>query len=146
MDNQVFVFKVALKYAKRIWRRIAIPGDHTLADLHDAIFDAFDRFDEHLYSFYFTANPSSKSRSRLRGVPEYTHPHSQTGNNAAATRISSLRLNLKDRFEYLFDYGDDCWHEITLEETRPMETGQTYPQVIAARGDSPPQYPDMEEE
>jgi len=146
MDNQVFVFKVALKYAKRIWRRIAISGDHTLADLHDAIFNAFDRFDEHLYSFYFTANPSSKSRSRLRGAPEYTHPHSQTGKNAATTRIKSLRLKPKDKFEYLFDYGDDWWHEITLEEARPMETGQTYPRVIAAQGDSPPQYPDMEEE
>ena len=35
--NSVFVFKVALKYQKRIWRKIAIRGDQSLATLHDAI-------------------------------------------------------------------------------------------------------------
>ena len=48
----LYMFKVALSQQKRIWRRIGIRSDQTLDDLHAAIFDAFDRFDEHLYSFY----------------------------------------------------------------------------------------------
>ena len=49
----IFVFKVALAGQKSIWRKIAMRGNQTLDDLHEAIFDAFDRYDEHLYSFYF---------------------------------------------------------------------------------------------
>lgn len=51
----MFVFKVALKGARRIWHRIAIRSDQTLDDLHKAIFNAFDRYDEHIYSFYIPA-------------------------------------------------------------------------------------------
>jgi len=34
----LYVFKVALAGQKSIWRRIAIPSDQTLDDLHEAIF------------------------------------------------------------------------------------------------------------
>ena len=59
MPESVYVFKVALSGSKRIWRRIAMRPAQTLDDLHEAIFTAFDRYDEHLYSFFF---PTSQSR------------------------------------------------------------------------------------
>lgn len=34
-----------------VWRDIEVDGTHTLADLHRAIFDAFDRWDHHAYEF-----------------------------------------------------------------------------------------------
>ena len=54
-----------------IYRKIAIRGDQTLKDLHDAIFDAFDREKEHLYSFSFPDKPT-KSKRTIIGSPEYT--------------------------------------------------------------------------
>jgi len=57
MPHPVFIFKVALAGRKNIWRKIAIKGNQTLDDLHGAIFDAFDRYDDHLYSFYFPLKP-----------------------------------------------------------------------------------------
>jgi hypothetical protein len=33
------------------WRRIAMRDDLTLGDLHAAIFQTFDRYDEHWYTF-----------------------------------------------------------------------------------------------
>jgi hypothetical protein len=48
-----YCLKINLKGEKRIWRLIAMRGDQTLDDLHEAIFLAFDRFDPHLYSFSF---------------------------------------------------------------------------------------------
>ena len=53
----IYTFKVKLKFAKRIWRRIDIRSDQTLKNLHDIIFTAFDRYDEHLYTFYDTKIP-----------------------------------------------------------------------------------------
>ena len=66
-EKKVYLLKVTLTGAKDIWRRIAIRGNHTLRTLHEAIFRAFDRYDFHLYSFFFP-QPGS------RDAQEYTHP------------------------------------------------------------------------
>ena len=42
---------------KEISRVIEIRGDQTLGQLHDAIFEAYDRSDEHLYEFQFGKRP-----------------------------------------------------------------------------------------
>lgn len=143
--NSVFVFKVALKYQKRIWRKISVRGDQSLATLHDAIFNAFDRYDDHLYSFYFSSKPTSTSRNRLDGALRYGCPYSESDDRANITRIDSLPLKLKGQFEYLFDYGDEWWHEITLTEIQPLQNEVIYPIIIESRGDSPAQYPDDED-
>ena len=51
---------VTEKFAKKnpeISRTIQIRGDQTLEDLHHAIFDAFDRGEEHMYEFQFGKRP-----------------------------------------------------------------------------------------
>ena len=68
-DTKVYIFKVALTDAKRIWRRIAIRGDQTLEKLHETIFEAFDRYDPHLYSFYFPKS-GGRGREQLRDAAE----------------------------------------------------------------------------
>lgn len=150
----VYLFKVALKGHQRVWRRVPLRSDQSLHDLHQAIFDAFDRFDEHLYSFYFPP-PGSRGRAWLRDAKEYTHPDVAAGPhlfaddptpNAARTNIASLGLGSGQRFYYLFDFGDSWWHEITVEQTDGVDDHQTYPRVIEQRGDSPPQYPEVEED
>ena len=45
----VCILKVALASSKKIWRKISIRQGQTLHVLHDIIFDAFDRDDEHMY-------------------------------------------------------------------------------------------------
>jgi len=46
------ILKVALDGRRGTWRRIAICDNQTLGDLHRAIYRAFDRYDDHLYTFY----------------------------------------------------------------------------------------------
>ena len=66
--------------------------------------------------------------------------------NAATTKLSSLGLQPKQVFLYLFDFGDEWLHEITVEaiDAKP-ETGK-YPRVLEKHGQSPPQYPELDEE
>lgn len=146
--QEIYVFKVALKDNKRIWRKIAISSKQTLDDLHKAIFSAFDRYDEHLYSFYFTES-QGRSRSRLRNVPQYTHPYNVEENsffanekiyNATETLIEDINLKENQKFEYLFDFGDEWWHEITVEKIGSLPQRGTYPRIIEKRGESPSQY------
>ncbi len=150
----VFVFKVALQAQKKIWRRIALRSDQTLDDFHDCIFDAFDRYDEHLYSFYLPP-PGSKGRRAIMDAVEYTSPImlEQSGPfgwteayDASKTAIHSLRLETKCQLRYLFDFGDDWWHEITVEQIDGTPDDGKYPRVVERRGESPPQYPDLEED
>ena len=150
----VYLFKVALQGAKRIWRRIAVRSDQTLDAFHEAVFKAFDRYDEHLYSFYFP-QPGSRGREVLRDAVEYTHPYNAEQDdlfgdrplhNAAKTRLSALHLEPGQTFLYLFDFGDSWWHEVKVERTdAPVEAG-SYPRIVDRRGDSPPQYPEDDED
>ncbi len=144
----IYTFKVKLKFAKRIWRRIEIRSDQTLEELHNVIFTAFDRYDEHLYAFYNTKNPNSVSRDRLHNVPQYTDSSgvglfSQNIFDASKTFLSSLNLNEKNTLEYLFDFGSECWHILELEKIYELKQVRTkYPNIVEKKGESPDQYPE----
>jgi hypothetical protein len=152
VPQPIFVLKVALAGNRHTWRRIALRGNQTLDDLHEAIFDAFDRYDEHLYSFYFP-KPGSRGRARIRDAQEYVCPYMAEGPawdepdvKTADAPLTSLGLSPKRKFYYLFDFGDEWWHEITVEQIdAPAEKGK-YPRVLETHGASPPQYDDLDEE
>jgi len=146
--GNVYILKVALERDKKVWRKIAIRGGQTLQDLHDVIYDAFDRDDEHLYSYYIPAFlAKSRTNKVMRTAKEYTHPYSLSGDmfdneasNAAETSIESLYLSTGQKFFYIFDFGDSWWHEITVEETNGTPDGEKYPRIVQRQGESPPQY------
>lgn len=156
-ETGIFTFKVKLKYVKRIWRCIAIRGDQTLDDLHEAIFVAFDRYDDHLYSFYIGERLKTVGRRGRSGI-EYTQPYNfeerwlpllefeEPPRNAAQTTIESLNLTPKQIIEYVFDFGDDWEHEIVVESIDGERQTGTYPRILNRRGDSPPQYEMVEED
>jgi hypothetical protein len=152
--ERLYILKVALSHSKRIWRRIEITGNQSLGQLHETIFRAFDRYDPHMYSFYFT-KPGSKARGRFASAPEYTHPSAveedsvwrhKKLHDASITNISNLNLRVKDRFEYLFDFGDDWLHEITVEKVLDIFPKGGYPKIAERKGESPPQYPEYDDE
>ena len=112
---EVYTFKVALDSDKRTYREIEILGDQTTGDFHEIIFKAFDRDEEHLYSFYLTRKPV-KSVGRRYDFPEYTNAEVGEGGNlflwdhkthdAYSTNIEELDLKIKDKLYYIFDFGD----------------------------------------
>jgi hypothetical protein len=55
-----------------VWRDIELDGSHTLADFHEAIFEAFDRWDTHGYEFT-TYNEDGMATRR------YVAPHFYDG-------------------------------------------------------------------
>lgn len=154
--GSVCTLKVFLVGSKKIWRKIAIRQGQTLHDLHNIIFEAFDRYDEHMYSFFFPRLPVKKFNPRkiYGGSDEYTHPYacedpgpfSGEGKNAAMTTIESIHLKEGQVFFYLFDFGDDWWHEITVEQIGGKADEGNYPRIEERKGKSPDQYPDSDEE
>ena len=147
----LIVLKVRLAYDRDIWRRIAIRGDQTLDHLHEAIYGAFDRDDEHMYTFYFPIGLKKNKNPRmgskwLRDVPNYSCDGDDDGFQIGDPHLNRLKLMPKQVLYYLFDYGDEWWHEIEVESTGgKLESGK-YPRVVEKQGKSPPQYENEDDE
>ena len=65
------MFRARLFGLSSVKRRVALRGDHTLADLHLALQDAFEWDNEHLYAFWLDGRfwslrePLSQMSSRI---------------------------------------------------------------------------------
>ncbi len=140
-DNPVniYTFKVSLKGSPKVWRKIEIKGSQTLHNLHKAIFEAYERYDEHLYAFFLSNKPWDSSSEY--GLPD---PES-SAKNAKRARMDSLGLPVKKRFLYLFDFGDEWWHSIELTSIKQQEPKGKYPRIIESQGEAPLQYADDDE-
>ena len=135
------------KFAKRnpvISRTIKIAGDQTLEDLHHAIFDAFDRFDEHMYEFQFGKGPNDPKGKRYVLPHAFDSSERKAAGDVAKTTIESLGLKVDQAFGYWFDFGDDWWHQINVVTIDDAVPKGKYPKVVKRVGKSPPQYPDEE--
>jgi hypothetical protein len=134
---------------RKISRTIEIRGDDTLADLHYAIFDAFDREDEHLYEFQFGGSRPMDPEARRYGPPmAMVDPFGDGDGSADAERttLDSLGPEIGDVFGYWFDFGDDWWHQIEVLAIAEGATRGGPPKVTRSVGASPPQYVDWDEE
>ena len=132
-----------------ISQTILIRGDQTLQQLHDIIFDAFDREDEHMYEFQVGG-----TRPMDAGARCYVHSAVAAGpcgdqhvdGLASETMLDALQMKAGQAFFYWFDYGDDWWHRIKVVAILQAVAGEFYPKVIAKVGASPPQYPDCDDQ
>jgi hypothetical protein len=148
-----YQFKVSIMGLPKVYRVIEASGNCTFDDLHDAIFAAFDRYDEHLYSFFITKS-DSKSRRSIMQAPEITHPEAMEDfmgfgkktRSTANTTIDDVQLEVKDVFHYLFDFGDDWWHRIRVESITESSSGKKSVRIVKSVGQSPPQYPEYVDE
>jgi hypothetical protein len=130
-----------------ISRTIQIRGDQTLEELHYAIFDAFDREEEHMYEFQIGGKSPMDPKARRYVMASIIEDKSKPAGYVSHTTLGSLGLQADDAFGYWFDFGDDWWHQINVlaidEKAHPR---RKYPKVIKRVGESPPQYANWDEE
>lgn len=129
----MFQFKIQIKDLKKppVWRRVLVPETFTFHQFHEVIQVAFEWFDEHLYQF----TPKGYGTEPKISIPsEYEWEPS----------VDSTKLKLKDIFKtkgqsfvYIYDFGDDWTHKITLEEI--TEEKGIKPSCIAGKGACPPE-------
>ena len=125
--------------SKVVLRVIEIRGDQTLEDLHQAIFQAHDRREQHPYEFQFGKRPFDPEGTNY-GLPE---PKKKKGReDARTTKLDDLGLKPERAFGYWFDFGDDWYHQVQVERIEQAIPTVTYPRVIKRVGKSPPQYPE----
>ncbi|KAF5415089.1 MAG: hypothetical protein C5S48_06960 [Candidatus Methanogaster sp.] len=130
-----YIFRVTL--AKNLWRRIEISADDTLLDLHSSIQEAYDFDYDHLYSFFMDGRPWSRER--------FVSPYEDDGPYVDEVSIGNLGLYVGQNILYLFDYGDEWYFQVKLEEIRKEGSKPREPTIIEEEGEAPEQYEYYEE-
>ena len=124
-------------------RTFEITGKQTLYDLHMNIQYAFDWDNDHMFSFYLSENFFDRN-NEYSANPLGEHIVSNFGKAtkpAAKAQLRDLHLSAGFSFWYLFDYGDELVHRVTVEEVREITSqDMDLPKMINKTGNAPPQY------
>ena len=101
--------KIGIRGAKPpIWRRLRLPADTTLANLHHVIQAAFGWEDCHLHHFL-----DDEGR---RYTPADYKSWDDAPADEAATRLRDVVRQVGDKIRYEYDFGDSWEHEIVVED------------------------------
>lgn len=120
--------KVTLASTKPpIWRRLEVPSVMTLAELHEILQTAFDWDGGHLW-VYETPNG------------EYGLPDPQMNfEDARRVSLGSAAPSVGSKITYVYDFGDDWRHLISVEAIGPSDDKVDYPRCTAGRRAAPPE-------
>lgn len=112
-----------------IWRRLLIPEDFTLFELHRAIQIAFGWEDYHLHAF------------KLHGRRYNTSRTGQRHRDAAGKEVKliDLQLRVRQRILYEYDFGDLWQHEIRVEAKIERNPAKNYPACADGARAGPPE-------
>jgi hypothetical protein len=128
--TRVFQLKIQLREVRPpVWRRVLVPGEMTLAELHEVMQTAMGWSNSHLHEF------------EVEGV-QYGVPDSDWGLDEVAdeSRVKLFRVAREDaRLRYAYDFGDGWQHDITVEKVLSPQPGTRYPCCIAGRRACPPE-------
>lgn len=133
---RVMRFRITLDGIKPpIWRLIDVPEAYSFWDLHVAIQDSMGWLDYHLHSFN-TPRGHDRIRSNI-GIPDH-----ELDNGVVAgweVPLSSFFVEIGDRLEYEYDFGDGWSHEIMLVGILLKEPRLKYPLCVDGRRACPPE-------
>jgi hypothetical protein len=130
LGGSVYQVKVTLKGIKPpIWRRVLLPPEISLERLHHVLQTVMGWTDSHLHEFI------------IDGVP-YGDTSVDTGRdmkNEKRYRLNQVVLGEKDKFSYIYDWGDYWDHEILVEKIVAHTESMAYPVCLAGRRACPPE-------
>jgi hypothetical protein len=128
----VYQAKVTLSgILPEIWRRLLLPGNTKLEQVHESIQTVFGWSNSHLHEFEIAG--------QRYGDPD-NPPHGDfISERATKCKLKFLNLKPGDKFIYRYDFGDDWTHEIEIEDVLPPDPNGYYPDCIAGARACPPE-------
>ena len=137
-----FQFKIQLQNITKppIWRRVVVPSQTTFSMFHTIIQEAFGWYDVHLYSFSpsgYGSIPWIEEESDEDDLFSFADPD-DSKIPASNLKLSDIFKKKGQTFTYIYDFGDDWKHKITLEEIDKKDISPS-PKLIAGKGACPPE-------
>ncbi|MEV6095134.1 plasmid pRiA4b ORF-3 family protein [Nocardia sp. NPDC051981] len=123
----IYRLRVDLRGAKPpIWRRLEVPGDIPLNELHDVLQVAFEWDDDHLHVFE-------------TDFGDFGEPDPELGRRAETKATLEQVASGGAKLVYTYDFGDDWEHTILVEHIGPAEATAEYPRCTGGRRAAPPE-------
>lgn len=131
-----YQFKIQIKGITKppVWRKVAVPADFTFHQLHNVIQIAFGWKDYHLYAFQ---DKMYQSSIRIALPSENDWDFGVETLDASKFKLSGLFSGNIRKFLYIYDFGDDWIHEITLEAVTDEKRSDAF--CISGKGACPPE-------
>ena len=124
----VYRLRIDLKGAKPpIWRRVEVPGDLTLAALHEVIQTVFEWEGYHLHVF--------ETGFGDFGDGDVDLGHGLDGD----VTVEQILAGPGAKLTYVYDYGDYWEHVVRVERTYQGDPEVHYPRCIGGRRAAPPE-------
>ncbi|MDG2861218.1 plasmid pRiA4b ORF-3 family protein, partial [Vibrio parahaemolyticus] len=110
-----------------------VRDDITFYKLHRIIQYAMGWFESHLYEF--------RLREMIIGEKDddWDFYDRYEVKSAKRVKLSSMNFAPKDKFRYVYDFGDDWRHDIVVEKVLDPEEGIKYPVCIGGKRNCPPE-------
>jgi hypothetical protein len=129
-NTTIFEIKIVLRDVRPpVSRRVQVPGESTLAELHEVVQVAMGWTDSHLHEF--------EVNGARYGQPDPDWDIGEVTDEAKAT-LSQL-AGQRDRLGYVYDFGDGWTHTLTVEKILAPEPGARYPRCVSGRRACPPE-------
>jgi Plasmid pRiA4b ORF-3-like protein len=128
--TRIFQLNVQLREVRPpVWRRVLVPGEIDLAELHEVVQVAMGWTNSHLHEFEV-------------GSARYGGPDPDWGLDEVADE-SRVRLSAiageGSRLRYAYDFGDGWQHDVIVEKVLDPQPGSRYPCCVAGRRACPPE-------
>jgi len=116
-----------------IWRRLLVPADMTLEQLHRVLQEAMGWDDDHLHEFRIG------QRRFGRPDPDDRLLRRSPIGNERTVRLIAVLDKVGAKAVYTYDFGDSWKHEIVVEKVLPPEPGCSYPICVGGKLHGPPE-------
>jgi hypothetical protein len=134
IPHNIYQLKITLlDTTPPIWRRVLVPADLTLEQLHHVLQAAMGWENCHLHEFRV-------GRQRY-GVPDPMDEF-MGGTGCVSerkVRLADVLKRARSRAEYTYDFGDGWEHSIVVEKVLSPEPGVEYPVCTAGKRHAPPE-------
>jgi len=133
-ESDIYQIKITLLGTKPpIWRRLLVPADLTLAQLHNVLQIAMGWEDGHMHQF--------RVGQRRLGQPEPADPFMRMPRTESerTARLSAVLGRVGTKMIYTYDFGDGWEHGVVLEKQLPAEPDTTYPVCTDGKLACPPE-------
>lgn len=129
-----YQFKIQLKNISNptVWRRVLVPDNFTLHELHNTIQQLFPWGNSHMYQF----SPSGFGSYPVISLLDMESEDENEEMDSTETKLSDIFKTEKQTYTYIYDFGDDWNHKIIFEKIVPETIPN--PKCIKGKGKCPP--------
>ena len=126
-----------------IYRKVVIPADITMSELHLIIQVAMGWEDCHLFQFSDKKErPKISAQREMEGDDFWGSPHGDTYDADELFLLEFLEHTDGKTFWYWYDFGDDWWHKISIQKVTKNDLAEFVdetPACTEAAGLCPPE-------